>query len=92
MCRRSACTIECWVREHSRSKWLLHSASVADDLFCAVACLQFIMRSRKAYELKMATAVHNGLLAAFSLVVFVGQTYETWKASQVSCPLSEVYV
>lgn len=92
VCRWSACTLECWARGLSRTKWLLLTASVADDLYCAVACSQYIMRSRKAYELKMATAVHNGLLAAFSLVVFVGQTYETWKASQVSCPLSELYI
>ena len=35
-------------------------------------------------DLKMVSAWHNGILAAFSLVVFVGQGYETYIESKVS--------
>jgi hypothetical protein len=46
--------------------------------------MQYWMRNRKAYELKSVCAVHNGLLAAFSLVVLIGQSYATWIESEVT--------
>ncbi len=48
------------------------------------------MRNRKALELKMISAVHNGLLSLFSLVVFCGQAYETALAVNVGCHPSAV--
>lgn len=42
-----------------------------------------MMSNRKAFDLKMACAWHNGILAVFSLVVFLGQCYETYVESNV---------
>lgn len=44
---------------------------------------QRFMRNRKALELKGVSAVHNGALSLFSLMVFVGQAYETVLAVNV---------
>ena len=42
-----------------------------------------MMSNQKAFDLKMACAWHNGILAVFSLVVFLGQCYETYVESNV---------
>jgi hypothetical protein len=48
---------------------------------------QQLMSNRKAFDLKMLCAWHNGILAAFSLVVFLGQCYETYVESNVRCDM-----
>lgn len=45
--------------------------------------LKWAMKERKAFELKAACTIHNGVLALFSLVVFVAQTSEAIMAAQV---------
>jgi hypothetical protein len=52
--------------------------------------LQRAMANRKPMELRLPFAAHNGILFVFSLVVFLGQTYEFIKACRVRIFFSKV--
>lgn len=45
----------------------------------SVFSLSRLMRDRKGLELRDATAAHNMFLSAWSLVMFLGATYELWQ-------------
>jgi len=50
-------------------------------IFLILATKAF-MKNRKPMQLKGFTALHNGFLSIFSLMMFSGQLYETYQASQ----------
>jgi hypothetical protein len=66
-----------------------NGVQVACALICRrvderLAKSQWVMKDRKPLQLRGLYAAHNWLLAAFSLVVFIGQTYETIISAQAS--------